>query len=168
MHVLRDRIPPVILDAYLSQYGCEIEPDCLCFEEPYQAAAACVPKDYAIVDCGCYMAPQAYLFEAYPVYLGIDCYEASPTVRNLRRFETRNSIMLEGKIQDLVGRILNPGKCYALCIGVPDESAWDAVRKRFPNHLIWYPARPTEATGVGKEAILSCLHQLFKKERANP
>ena len=72
---LREIIPRAELKRLLSQDYCELEPDFLCFEPAYQAVAKYVPKDYIIVDCGCYLALQAYLFREHRRYIGIDCLE---------------------------------------------------------------------------------------------
>ena len=153
---LRSLIPEPILEEKLSQYECELEEDFLGFLEPYDAVSRFLPKEFAVVDFGCYMAPQAFYFQSHRRYIGVDAYDLAASPR-LLRFETPNSLMVSGTIQETVGWF-SPS-VYAICSAVPDKKAVDLVRQRFPNHCITYPLRKEDISGVQAEKIRSFLQR---------
>ena len=162
MKKLIDLIPPDELRDKLEQTCCELVPDFLCFEDVYQAVTKWVPKEYVIVDLGCYMAAQAYLFQDHKGYIGVDNYDMEgeldleyyiPPVR----FRTKNSRHLRTTIQMYSMFAEKNGitqKRYAICSAVPDESAREVAFKSFENCLIWYPGEKPRAKGIFAEEIL--------------
>lgn len=144
---LREIIPRAELKRLLSQDYCELEPDFLCFEPAYQAVAKYVPKDYIIVDCGCYLALQAYLFREHRRYIGIDCLEKQQLFQNLERASTANSLMLSTRVQDMRSWLWQGERLYVMAVAVPDREVQEAVR-RMPNHFLWYPGTPADVQGV--------------------
>ena len=65
-------VPEDEIDRILGQPGIELDYEFLGFTEVYGAVLSFVPKHYTIVDLGCYVAAQAYLFADYEKYIGVD------------------------------------------------------------------------------------------------
>lgn len=72
---LWDMIPEEELKLKLSYGMSELEFDFLGFEHVYLPIAEMVPKNFTIVDLGCYQAAQAYAFENHARYFGVDYYD---------------------------------------------------------------------------------------------
>lgn len=159
---LREIIPRAELTRLLRQDYCELEPDFLCFEPAYQAAAEFVPKDYIIVDFGCYLALQAYLFTRHRCYIGIDCLEQDSRFQNLERAKTANSLMLCARVQDLLPSLWHGSNLYVMAVAVPDIEVQEAVR-RMPNHFLWYPGKPADVQGVYAKEIQDAFKDYIKE-----
>lgn len=161
---LREIIPRAELARLLRQDYCELEPDFLCFEPAYQATAKFVPKDYIIVDCGCYLALQAYLFTGHRCYIGIDCLEQEPQFQNMERAKTANSLMLYARMQDLLPSLWQGSNLYVMAVAVPDTEVQEAVR-RLPNHFLWYPGSPADVKGVCAKEIQDTFKEYMRNEQ---
>lgn len=123
----------------LRQENCELEHDFLGFLENYELLRQLAPKDATIIDLGCYMAAQAFLFVDYPAYLGIDLDE-------LVRFATNNTTHYQMSIQDFITREfvgLKDKKTFGICSGVPDKEAVSMAEEVCDNILILYPGEKT-------------------------
>ena len=132
----------------------EIDHTFMAFLESYEPIAELVPKDFTIIDFGCYMAAQSFLFEDFNKYIGVDNFENySPSrtrtrqediKRTSERFISKNSEHFVLKIQDFLDIYSNElkdnsDKIYAICSFVPGyESFFDKITEIFPNCLISY------------------------------
>lgn len=103
------------------------------FLDVYDAVRSFVPKERTIVDLGCYLAAQAFLFDDYKKYVGVD-------VVDMKRFETNNSLHFMMSIQEFVKKHGDEYKdAFAVCAYVPDREAADLVRHSFADCLVYYP-----------------------------
>lgn len=115
---------------------CELDREFLGFVEVYGSVLNFVPKHFTIVDLGCYVAAQAYLFKNYEKYIGVDVCE-------LERFKPENAIHYKITIQEYLLKHTNDlclETTFAICSYLPDEEAVRMARKKFPNILVFYPA----------------------------
>lgn len=177
---LRIHIPPEQRDKFLDPC-CEIEPDFLCFEENYVPVAEIVPKNYRIIDLGCYMAAQAFLFQDHAAYVGVDCFDIQTGKKHdgyypPRRFSTDNSIMFYTTIQEFIRKFdllgWNKDECYVICSGVPDFEATMAAVSFFTNIACFYPGRESVIKGCfcypirerRKKFLMQKLQDAFEKE----
>lgn len=143
---------------------CELDTEFLCFDENYVPIAAVVPRDYVIIDLGCYMAAQAFLFEDHQAYIGVDAFDMNGgKPRNSyippRRFTTSNSMMLSMTIQEFLKKFhllgLDKERCYCICSAVPDFSATDEALQFFPNCACFYPGRASSVQGRFKDQVMT-------------
>lgn len=130
----------------------EIDHTFMAFLESYEPIAELVPKDFTIIDFGCYMAAQSFLFEDFNKYIGVDNFENYYPFKTDQediqstpdRFISKNSkhfIMDIGEFLDKYSNELkkNSDKVYAICSFVPGyESFFDKITETFPNCLITY------------------------------
>lgn len=138
-------IPPGQQAAVLGQWECEYElfPDhqadsfsFLGFVEQYRALAQIIPTHFTIVDAGCYLAAQSWLFAAHRRYIGVD-------VCTLDRFTPPNAEHHVTSIQHFVAGhpdLARDPTVFAICNYVPDGSATRLVRETFRNVFCFYPA----------------------------
>lgn len=144
----------------LNQYMCEIEPFNLYMGCCYEAASFIIPKDYTIIDLGCYMAAQSFLFEEYDGYIGVDVYDRYDKDVP-ERFESKNSTHYSMDIEDFLKYITlfkDPDKYYVIMNAVPerytytdDRSLLDKIYAKFPNTIVAYPGLSTEVRGAFSE-----------------
>ena len=121
------------------QKGIErLSPNFLCCEENYIPIANNVPKDFAIVDFGCYLAAQSYLFQGQK-YIGIDTFDNKANYKEgeeiPKRFE-RNGATQISSINDFIEKNLpelDLSKTYFVFSGnfIPEEE-----RQLFKNDAI--------------------------------
>lgn len=129
-------IPEDEIDRILGQPRIELDYEFLGFTEVYGAVLNFAPKHYTIVDLGCYVAAQAYLFKNYEKHIGVDVCE-------LERFKPENAIHYQITIQEYLLKHTNDlclETTFAICSYVPDEEAVRMAREKFPNILVFYPA----------------------------
>ena len=124
----------------LGQPECELEPKFLGFVNVYGPLASLIPTDKIVIDFGCYVAAQSYLFPAHKQYIGVD-------VIRLKRFSPRNAVHGEMTIQEFIANVLpellkehDINDFFAICSYVPDREATELVRKTFPNVFCYYPS----------------------------
>ena len=120
-------------------YRVVLSNDFLGFVNIYKPVSEFVPKNKIIIDFGCYIAAQSYLFKEHKAYIGVDTTE-------LLRFTPKNAQHFVGTIQDFIN---NKAKelllkfsnldFFAICSYVPDFEATEMVRKTFQNVLCYYP-----------------------------
>lgn len=160
---LWDIIPVKEVNEKLAQDKCELDLGFACFEEQYRAVANNVPDDYTIIDFGCYMAAQAYLFKNHEAYIGVD------TVDYLERFATENTTHYVMSIQEFIKKELpkyKGKKVYAICNYVPDEDARDLVTMACENFMVYYPGELLRCKGINAYRIIVDVAKLdeFNKE----
>ena len=112
---------------------CELEFDFLGFLNVYQIN---IPKDFTIIDLGCYLGIQSIYFENHKQYIGIDI--ATPIEYRFNLHNTKHyKISIEDFIKDLSKYDLN--KTFAICSYVPlDDNIYNDIAKKFPYHKIQY------------------------------
>lgn len=128
-------IPVQEVNNKLRQDMCELDISFGGFEDNYFIIADKVPNDYTIIDFGCNMAPQSYLFKNHVAYVGID------TCR-LDRFSTDNTIHYTMTIQEFFKKEFDKYRdknIYAICNFVPDDEARELVFNNCENCLVYYP-----------------------------
>ena len=129
-------VPEDEIDRILGQPGIELDYEFLGFTEVYGAVLSFVPKHYTIVDLGCYVAAQAYLFADYEKYIGVD-------ICGLERFTPDNTSHYQTTIQDYICKYMNEldlDTTFAICSYVPDKEAVRMAREKFKNILVFYPS----------------------------
>ena len=124
----------------LGQPECELEPRFLGFVNVYGPLASLIATDKIVVDFGCYVAAQSYLFSAHKQYVGVD-------VIQLERFTPRNAVHYKTSIQEFIEAELpklleehDINDFFAICSYVPDRGAVELVKKTFPNVCCYYPS----------------------------
>lgn len=143
----------------LDQPYCELESDDLYMGAVYEAASVVLPKDFAIIDLGCYMAAQAFLFEDFRSYTGIDFYDSREYENYIppARFMTKNSWHYSMSIQDFCLTGMHdpmPKKCYIIMNAVPEDGRIrDTVLRRFKNVAVCYPGREDIFQGAYAEGM---------------
>ena len=108
---------------------CQLEFDFLGFLESYNDLKDIIPKDFTIIDLGCYQALQGYYFKNHKEYIGIDNY-----VPIIWRFHQNNAKYYYMSIQDFIKEHINEldlSKTFAICSYVPDIEARTLVRNTF-------------------------------------
>lgn len=148
---LWDIIPIKEVNEKLSQDYCELDLGFACFEEQYRAVANNVPDDYTIIDFGCYMAAQAYLFKNHEAYIGVDI------VGDVERFATENATHYTMSVQEFIKEELpkyKGKKVYAICNYVPDADARDLVTMACDNFMVYYPGELLRCKGINAYRII--------------
>ena len=148
---LWDIIPIKEVNEKLSQDYCELDLEFAGFEYQYRAVANNVPDDYTIIDFGCYMAAQAYLFKSHEAYIGVD------TVDHVERFATENTTHYVMSIQEFIKEELpkyQGKKVYAICNYVSDEDARDLVTMALENFMVYYPGALLQCKGINAYRII--------------
>lgn len=130
----------------------EIDHTFMAFLESYEPVVELIPKDFTIIDFGCNMAAQSFLFEDFSKYIGVDNFENfNPSTINREdiqskseRFVSKNSEHFILGIEDFLDKYSNElkrnsDKIYAICSFVPGyETFFDKIVEIFPNCLISY------------------------------
>lgn len=148
---LWDIIPIKEVNEKLSQDYCKLDLEFAGFEYQYRAVANNVPDDYTIIDFGCYMAAQAYLFKNHEAYIGVDI------VGDVERFTTENTIHYTMSIQEFIKEELpryKGKKVYAICNYVPDADARDLVAMACENFMVYYPGELLRCKGINAYRII--------------
>lgn len=111
---------------------CELDGDFIGFLNSYADLPEKIPKDWIIIDFGCYQALQGYLFKDHAKYIGVDC-----GVSTEWRLRQDNTEYYKCMIQDFITAVmpklnLDFQKIFAVCSYVPDIQAREMVRNTFP------------------------------------
>lgn len=144
-------IPLKEVNEKLSQDYCELDLEFAGFEYQYRAVANNVPDDYIIIDFGCYMAAQSYLFCNHEAYIGVDM------VGDVERFATKNTTHYTMSIQEFIKKELpkyKGKKVYAICNYVPDADARDLVTMALENFMVYYPGELLQCKGINAYRII--------------
>lgn len=136
---LRTLIPATEFNEVMSQDRCELEYDFLGFLNVYKPLSELIPKNHIVIDFGCYLAAQSYLFSEHQQYIGVD-------VVDMQRFCPPNAVHYISSIQDFIKNEFqnlsvghkNMDYC-AICSYVPDFEAAKLVRNTFQNVFCYYP-----------------------------
>ncbi|WP_418470948.1 hypothetical protein [Eubacterium callanderi] len=134
--LLLDTIPKNEIMRIFNEPKIELDNEFLGFTNVYGAVLNFVPRHFTIVDLGCYIAAQAYLFKNYEKYIGVDVCE-------LERFKPENAIHYQITIQEYLLKHTNDlclETTFAICSYIPDKEAVQMAREKFPNILVFYPA----------------------------
>ena len=137
---VKDKIPKDEWKEVMSQDFCEYEfyeDDAnLGFLSTYETAKKHIPKGVTtVIDFGCYLAAQSYMFTDYDKYIGIDVGVGSGE----KRFTPPNSVHEISTIQDYINiNTFNQKEIFAICSYVPDDEAKDLV-EQFDSCYIYYP-----------------------------
>ena len=165
---LKNLIPKERFTDLINSGDIEIDVDFLCFEENYIPIANNIPKDFTIVDCGCYVATQSYFFTEHDKYIGIDVFDKNQSksiydYQPPQRLITENSQHFKMSIREFLDsedfKKLDLNKTYFIASAVP---AFEQTRELFDsvkNCSVFYPGENSLYKGVSKNAI--------KKERDN-
>ncbi|MBO5550759.1 MAG: hypothetical protein J5966_02270 [Lachnospiraceae bacterium] len=142
---------------------CELEPpEFLYMGNLYEAVSTVVPKDMQIIDLGCYMAAQAFLFDGFRGYTGVDEYDVPDAVRDYtppERFVTPNVEHVSDRILNYISGIRadgrDTGNMYAIMSAVPEagQPLKEAVLANFKNVAVWYPGEEPVIRGCRAEEI---------------
>lgn len=135
---LKKEIPIKQYQTVMSQDYCELDNEFLGFLDIYKPLSELIPKEYTIIDFGCNLAAQCYLFANHKKYMGVDS-------DNLERFSTNNTThyvkSIQSFIRDDFSQLPEDNLHYcAICSYVPDPEAVELVRKNFQNVFCFYPA----------------------------
>ncbi len=133
-------------DRLFSYDECELEPDFLGFLKNYKDISERLPKDFTVIDIGCYMAFQADFYKEHKSYIGIE-----PDVPIEYRLRQGNAeyyrLTAQQFISETLPKLINDGldlkKTFAVCSAVPDREAQRLVADTFPYHRIAYPSVKT-------------------------
>lgn len=152
------RIKETGQDNYFLDNECEIEPDFLYLGYVYEAVSMIVPKSYKILDLGCYMCAQAFLFERFKEYIGVDSYDIGENpdgTKVPRRFKTLNSTMISESIEDfLKSNKCQDGKVYVIMSAVPCKAdTAEKVISSFKNVTVNYPGKEGIYKGIYADEI---------------
>lgn len=115
------------------------------FEEIYFSVARYIPKDFTIVDLGCYMAAQSIIFKDYKKYIGVDCYDMPNRIDDYvppLRFNIENTEHHSTTIQDFLisndMKKLDLDKTYFIASYVPAFEVTNQVLEQVKHGLISY------------------------------
>lgn len=139
LYELKQIIPKEEQELVLNQEGCEYDFEFWGFLNIYKPISEIIPERMTVVDFGCYLAPQSYLFKNHKKYIGVDFV-------NLKRFTPKNAQHYVCAIQDFISQKLyevyekDNGKIFAICSYVPDFDAVKLVKETFPNCFCYYPS----------------------------
>ena len=149
---VKGKIPPSEYNRIMSQPCCELDCTYLGFLDNYEDAKKYIPKGMPVIDLGCYLAAQAYMFEQEYIGVNVKLYsfDGSP----LERFSPPNATHYECDIEDfhtIFGENLN--EYFAIMSAVPDckGTLKETVKKNYPNCYIAYPGEETYIQINGKE-----------------
>ena len=119
-------------DRLFSYEKCKLEYDFIAFLNSYYDLQEIIPKNYIVIDLGCYQAFQGHLFREHTKYIRVDT--GVPSAYRLRQ---NNAEYYECTIQNFIENILpeldfDLDRVFAVCSYVPDIQAREMVRNTFP------------------------------------
>lgn len=152
---LWDIVPIKEVNEKLSQYYCELDLEFAGFEYQYRAVANNVPDDYTIIDFGCYMAAQSYLFCNHEAYIGVDM------VGDVERFATENTTHYIMSIQEFIKKELPKYKGKRCMLSVIMFQM-----KMLEIFMVYYPEELLRCKGINAYRIIVDIAKLdeFNKE----
>lgn len=118
-------IPKEELHSKISCLYSELEGDFLCFDYVYKPIAEILPKEYTVIDLGCYQAAQCYFFRDFRNYIGVDIYDiySCPSYRPPSRFYTDNTehyvLSIEEWFDEAYRKYADMDKLYFIMSYVP-------------------------------------------------
>lgn len=154
-----------------NQRNCELEPPELIYMgKIYEAVSVVAPKDFVIVDLGCYMAPQAFLFDEFRGYIGVDHFEKvhCGDYEPPERFDNFNTKHVVEDIIEFISKIdpKNTMLLYAIMSAVPDDTGAirSAIESTFQNFAIWYPGQKAIIRGTKSTNIMEALDAIEQEK----
>jgi len=155
---LMDRIGKEEMHKIFSFPCCEIDPSFLGFMENYEDLEEKIPKDFTIIDVGCYLGLQAEYFTEHKAYIGIEPiwdyseFSGLGMEVNIKDFfhTTPNSTYMQDTVASFIEKweeyaerfLLDKEKVFVICSAVPSNET-DDIEKFFPYVRIAYPERKT-------------------------
>ena len=129
MAEVQGKMKPKECKKVFGQYYCEYDCDFLGMLDEYEVARKHFSKDHIIIDLGCYLAAQAYMFDNYAGYVGVD-------IVDMIRFTPDNAIHYVMGIEDFIEKELHKyegKKIAAICSYVPtllelNEKIWNTFK----------------------------------------
>lgn len=121
---------------------CEVERDYLGFLENYKDLSEILPKDFTVIDIGCYMAFQADYYKNFKHYIGVEPWvplEFRLRQPNAEYYKQTAQQFIAETLPKLIGAGLDLNKTFAVCSAVPDEEAKKLVTEAFKYYRIAYP-----------------------------
>lgn len=142
---LRALIPPQQYERVMGQWFCEYDHSDLGEVQWYAAMASVIPTESTVIDLGCYLAAQAWLFADHARYIGVNGHLGFE-LPEMERFAAPNTTHVVATIQQFIAE--NAELCarpevVALCSYVPDDQARALVRATFDNVCCFYPKSAT-------------------------
>lgn len=142
--------------------------DSLGYEQFYQVISTVLPPEFTIVDLGCYIAAQAFLFENFVQYIGVDYYDYEPFDVDgyvaPQRFVSKNCYHIRLDIQSFFStsdfKSLNLDKTYFLLSAVADQEAKELVLHHTKNACIFNPGKDIIAIGLYANEVKQALKTL--------
>lgn len=120
-------------------YGyCELDCGFLGFLENYSDLRYKVPKDFTIIDFGCYQAIQSYYFKDHKKYIGVDNgldIEYCLRQNNAEYYYDEIKHFIKEEILKLN---LDLNKVFAISSYVPSDECMDLIAETFPYHRVCY------------------------------
>ena len=134
-------IGPDAINTFMQWDYCEYDGDYFGFLNTYGALKA--PNTYTIIDIGCYLAAQAWLFRNNTAYIGIDIgvpmrYRLAQN--NARHFDMTGQTFINDVLPDMIANgEIDLEHTIAICSAVPNNELQQQVIKAFPYHVVTYP-----------------------------
>lgn len=135
----------------LSYERCEIEPDFIAFLGNYYDLPLRLPKDYTIIDIGCYQALQGILFQKHKKYIGVEPnvpIEWRLQQDNAEYYNQTGQQFIQKTLPELIRNGLDLKKAFIICSAVPDKELQKMIWTVFPQCRISYPFEKTREKGV--------------------
>ena len=135
---IKNEFPADVIEEIFSQEG-QKEYDFVGYMNLYKTLAAVTDLNMIIVDIGCYLAPQCYLFKNHRQYIGVDDCE-------LKRFACDNTEHYCGDVRDFLNDYsfdLMPeeikNQYFIICAYDINIFIQNRINNTFENVIICYP-----------------------------
>lgn len=105
------------------------------------ADLANLPKDFTIIDLGCFVACQGYYFRNHKNYIGVEPYmpiESRLELNNSIYYKMLGQQFIKQELPNLIKNGLDLNKTFCVCSYVPDTELYQYIIDTFPYHRIWY------------------------------
>ena len=151
-------------------YPClEIDTDFIGFIETYKKVSDTLPKDFSVIDVGCYLGIQGDYFKDFDSYIGVEPECVSRLTKYMGvsgigepLFETEEvkisdyfleqdnasfyAVTGQEFISDILPKlyeekVLDPEKTFCICSAVPDEQLQKMVKDNFKYFRVTYPTK---------------------------
>ena len=141
------------IDKIFSYEYCEYEYHFLGFLENYYDLKDLIPKDFTVVDVGCYLAIQSEYFKDHKRYIGIEPDVAPFSDANINEHfhKNENSVFIRDTAKGFVTNFsdyakkydLDKDKMFIICSAVPAFEETTLIEQNFPYIRIAYPGKKT-------------------------
>jgi len=126
------------LKRVFSYEWCELDGGFLGFLDSYEDLRNKIPKDFTIIDFGCYQAIQSYYFKNHKKYIGVDNgldIEYCLRQNNAEYYCDEIKHFIKEEISKLN---LDLNKVFAISSYVPSDECMDLVAVTFPYYRVCY------------------------------